>query len=270
MRSNKVMKHVMTLLRGRYSFTLIELLVVIAIIAILAAILFPVFAKAREKARQSSCMSNLKQIGAGIHMYVVDYDERMVPRSMRYGTGSKQCNWQQLIFPYTKNVQIYACPSNPNNTSSVSGSSAGAAYGYPSFIPRSYGINPRIAPGDGAEWRCPTLASISKPGERILVSELRGSTDWEDTAAPWWTSVPGNWAHVMAWHASVMSCLFVDGHVKALRPTRQVEPINMWGCMNGGSWGGGNWDADVIRCLNYDGIEPILVQAMQYVESISP
>jgi len=245
-----------------FGFTLIELLVVIAIIAILAAILFPVFAKAREKARASQCLSNLKQLGLGINMYVQDYDERILPRSTRLGTGSKQLSWQQLIFPYTKNMELTRCPSNPNNTQYVAGS---AAYGYPRAY-RSYGINPRIAPGDGAEWRCPTLSSIRSPATRILVSELYGTTDWEDMAAPWWTSVPGNWANVAAFHNGMMSCLFADGHVKALRPTRQVYPVNMWGCMNGGSWGLGNWDANVIECLNYEGIEPVLVQAMQYVE----
>ncbi len=89
-------------------FTLIELLVVIAIIAILAAILFPVFAKAREKARQASCQSNLKQCGLGIMMYVQDYDERYM-----YGWHVYSCSstWEGFILPYVKNEQIFACPS---------------------------------------------------------------------------------------------------------------------------------------------------------------
>ncbi len=107
----------------RNGFTLIELLVVIAIIAILASILFPVFARARENARRSSCMSNLKQIGLGVMQYVQDNDERYplssvpregpwlsIPLSQEFiDTGEVQ--WPQFIAPYTKSMQIYRCPS---------------------------------------------------------------------------------------------------------------------------------------------------------------
>jgi prepilin-type N-terminal cleavage/methylation domain-containing protein/prepilin-type processing-associated H-X9-DG protein len=87
----------------RGGFTLIELLVVIAIIAILAAILFPVFAQAREKARGISCLSNCKQAGTAFYMYVQDYDETM----LKMGAGS---DWWSLIYPYTKNLQLFYCP----------------------------------------------------------------------------------------------------------------------------------------------------------------
>jgi prepilin-type N-terminal cleavage/methylation domain-containing protein/prepilin-type processing-associated H-X9-DG protein len=100
---------------GRHGFTLIELLVVIAIIAILAAILFPVFAQAREKARQTTCMSNLKQLGAAMMMYASDYDERFVP--VLALTDRKQPNlylasWLHLLEPYTKSLGVYICPSS--------------------------------------------------------------------------------------------------------------------------------------------------------------
>ena len=114
-------------------FTLIELLVVIAIIAILAAILFPVFAQAREKARQTACLSNLKQIGLAIHTYVIDYDERW-PRgegcsapapsptkpdtatgcwnkSGPFGQRLNHYKWQAWLMPYVKNVDVFKCPS---------------------------------------------------------------------------------------------------------------------------------------------------------------
>lgn len=106
----------------RKGFTLIELLVVIAIIAILAAILFPVFAQAREKARQTSCLSNVKQIGLGIQMYVQDYDE-YVPRNAyadpprvpegAHFTNCSSPRWMDVIQPYVKNTQLHNCPSDP-------------------------------------------------------------------------------------------------------------------------------------------------------------
>src|SRR6056297_3423700 len=105
----------------RHGFTLIELLVVIAIIAILAAILFPVFARAREKARQASCLSNVKQMGLAAMMYVQDYDETMpparcynatIPYTMPNGdTWDSWGPWFALIQPYAKNPQIFICPS---------------------------------------------------------------------------------------------------------------------------------------------------------------
>src|SRR3954466_7852291 len=93
------------------AFTLIELLIVIAIIAILAAILFPVFGRARENARRSSCQSNLKQIGLGFAQYTQDYDEKMPYNS--YGYVSATVNpgdWMDTIQPYTKSYQVLVCP----------------------------------------------------------------------------------------------------------------------------------------------------------------
>lgn len=105
----------------RRGFTLIELLVVIAIIAILAAILFPVFAKAREKARAASCLSNMRQLATGIRMYVQDYDERFMYDSygpgISYTTPSGQVMtnsymlWMFMVYPYVKNTQLFNCPS---------------------------------------------------------------------------------------------------------------------------------------------------------------
>lgn len=112
--------------RTTRAFTLIELLVVIAIIAILSAILFPVFARARENARRASCISNLKQLGLGAMMYVQDYDETMVPMSSPdpthtppdgtywFGDGSYWV-WPQILYPYTKSTQIWFCPDGKDN-----------------------------------------------------------------------------------------------------------------------------------------------------------
>src|SRR5688500_9569866 len=94
-------------------FTLIELLVVIAIIAILAAILFPVFARARENARRTSCLSNVKQIGLGIMQYVQDNDE-MYPMALNYYSAASgdEVAWMTMVEPYVKSSQIFFCPSS--------------------------------------------------------------------------------------------------------------------------------------------------------------
>ena len=118
-------------------FTLIELLVVIAIIAILAAILFPVFAKAREKARQTSCSSNMKQILLGWSMYCQDYDERIMPYSFATNTtgandgssGGYPCVWTSVLQPQIKNTQVLKCPSDTHDIS----------YTYNAEIPRVTG-----------------------------------------------------------------------------------------------------------------------------------
>src|SRR5207249_1950305 len=99
------------------AFTLIELLVVIAIIAILAAILFPVFAQARESARVSTCLSNFKQIGLGVMMYVQDWDDTYPNNRLHTFPGgaegsSKLVTWKTATYPYVKNFGVYRCPSN--------------------------------------------------------------------------------------------------------------------------------------------------------------
>src|SRR6266849_5595070 len=99
--------------RDTRGFTLIELLVVIAIIAILAAILFPVFAQAREKARQATCLSNVKQIATSYFMYAQDYDERYTQN--RYDNGANHYTWKLAILPYVKNHAVFQCPSNAYN-----------------------------------------------------------------------------------------------------------------------------------------------------------
>jgi prepilin-type N-terminal cleavage/methylation domain-containing protein/prepilin-type processing-associated H-X9-DG protein len=126
---------------NRRGFTLIELLVVIAIIAILAAILFPVFARAREKARQTSCLSNMKQIILGIKMYASDYDEENMVDVWQNNAG-EWVTWMDPVNPYIKNRELFFCPSAPDTPSTYYAAPAGvtAAYSYcwPAWIPYDY------------------------------------------------------------------------------------------------------------------------------------
>src|SRR5215212_493543 len=140
-------------MRKERGFTLIELLVVIAIIAILAAILFPVFAQAREKGRQASCLSNCKQIGLASNMYVQDYDETLPGHDWQKGQGlwplpdgrtyKGHLGWPVQFYPYIKNTSVFVCPSDPNPKSHYTDNGKNAVYndewGKP--LPMSYGEN---------------------------------------------------------------------------------------------------------------------------------
>ena len=140
--------------RQNSGFTLIELLVVIAIIAILAAILFPVFARARENARRSSCQSNLKQIGLGWLQYSQDYDEKMVPYSSNGTTSGFSHNWGLAIQPYLQSVQVFTCPSNSVDV---------VGYTYNAEIARSANPGPPRS-----------LAALPLPSQSVMFADGRG------------------------------------------------------------------------------------------------
>ena len=172
---------------SRQAFTLIELLVVIAIIAILAAILFPVFAQAREKARQTSCLSNLKQIGTALLMYVQDYDETLPLGSYMDPTNTSPTPWMNIVDPYvkggyptkaadsgTKTYGIYACPSfdpslianRPSHSYTVN------QLLMPSHINEAIPVWGKLTPA--------TLASVNFPAQAVYVAEAAGNRIFSD------------------------------------------------------------------------------------------
>ncbi|MEN6403840.1 MAG: DUF1559 domain-containing protein [Armatimonadia bacterium] len=198
----------------RRGFTLIELLVVIAIIAILAAILFPVFAKAREKARQTSCLNNVKQITLGVLQYVQDYDERFVDDNPIPGYPTPVggiCSWRFKIQPYIKNWQVFNCPSsgdikdwsNPN----VQGQ---GGYGFDT--------------GLGGQ----ALGVLTTPANRILISDARhwaigscypGNVAYPSIGSgysPCGAAAQANWTDAHTRHNGGSNIGFADGHAKWL------------------------------------------------------
>ncbi|HZO88379.1 MAG TPA: DUF1559 domain-containing protein [Chthonomonadaceae bacterium] len=217
----------------RCAFTLIELLVVIAIIAILAAILFPVFAQAREKARQTSCLSNLKQTGLAVQMYVQDYDETF-PKAEFWNSSTPFSNYymwssQLCIQPYIKNKDIYRCPSD-----SFSAGHDAAYYGLPPNrepVPITYLAN-AISPFwpmwgvdnpqglftfgpefGGVQVGATALAAVAAPADMVMLSEgrkeyydsLYGCGQWLNNEIDWCyvgADIYGDWIVYLFAYAS--------------------------------------------------------------------
>ncbi len=225
-------------------FTLIELLVVIAIIAILAAILFPVFARARENARRASCGSNLKQIGLGLLQYTQDYDEAM-PFSFFGSAGNSDATnykWMDAIFPYVKSEQLFTCPSD---------SATNARYVYQRNIPPgqtslnygSYGLNG--AYGAGPDNTTPprssvayrvTLAAVQVPASTIWVTDNNNAPSAANPGGSqgffWATTAPSidgsknprQLQNIVERHLDTTNVLYCDGHVKAQRLDALAKP----------------------------------------------
>lgn len=226
--------------KSRNAFTLIELLVVIAIIAILAAILFPVFGRARENARRASCQSNLKQIGLGILQYTQDYDERTPPAVIDLSasvSGLTEAPWQVRIQPYVKSVQLFKCPSN-TSTSFVAQSAAAGQEIPVSYVANGCSSNPTDSCNTGFGGSAASgivrpmpfhtgmaLAQIQDSSRTILVTETRGRTG----PTMWSTNVIQNSTESFTNHLTTSNFLFADGHVKALKPLNTISGgVNMW------------------------------------------
>ncbi len=206
-------------------FTLIELLVVIAIIAILAAILFPVFAQAREKARAISCLSNLKQLGTASMMYAQDYDEMVLPHCIRdfYDPNSVVLSyWFEEVMPYVKNSQVFVCPS-------LRGALGGHDFvGSYAYICDGFTVDPNNVNYSGLPFGgIYALAAIYYPAELIMLGESVKATCrvcplYHDHA------FPPVWPVQMDRHHRGSNYLFYDGHAKFLRYEATLTPRNMW------------------------------------------
>jgi prepilin-type N-terminal cleavage/methylation domain-containing protein/prepilin-type processing-associated H-X9-DG protein len=193
-------------------FTLIELLVVIAIIAILAALLFPVFAKAREKARQSSCLSNLRQIALGLEAYCQDYDETNV---RAYYGGQTVIRWHQAIQPYVKNIDIFRCASSGQSSDPFSGL-------YMSYGMNSFNFAPSVDP---SFWYGPADGDLQDPAGTIWVTDSQHPSD-----PPQGSYYVGGGAvfsepvlRVGYRHNEGFNSLFYDGHCKWLRTSTKSQ-----------------------------------------------
>jgi len=272
----KIMTHSTSRKTGRNfahrGFTLIELLVVIAIIAILAAILFPVFARARENARRSSCQSNLKQIGLGIVQYTQDFDERMPTAGGNNCAAADPITWRAKIFPYVKSAQVFVCPSasvrklfgggwqaertlhtgvytacdtNDQATTGSYFSDSYASNGHwqglgpdatnassPYFYTRSY----PIPPGDDG-WITNSgggrpISLLQAPAETITIADGSASQPYFQFQINWYQGA------VWSGHLQTANFLFADGHVKAMKPTATFSPKNMWTMQEDGALAG--------------------------------
>ena len=242
-------------MKNRQAFTLIELLVVIAIIAILAAILFPVFAKAREKARQISCLSNEKQIGLGFMQYIQDSDERL---PAAWDNNGQARSWGVAIFPYVKSLGLFRCPSNTlaqqaglmncdgfNHGPTVDTGNWSCGAGAPQ-IPAGYAMNSDLGYMNGGQTNYGpyhAISNINTPASKVLVAET--STYTPMTHWPDWFACGGGvcaneaaakaqssyYATAFAGHAGLMNVVYCDGHAKSMVTTRIVDITSQIGMM---------------------------------------
>lgn len=226
------------------AFTLIELLVVIAIIAILAAILFPVFARARENARRASCQSNCKQIGLGAMQYLQDYDEKF-PLNMYggYTTTNQQTQndptmpggiyksrnksganignyitWMDCIYPYVKSTQIFVCPSSVDRTT--------GSYGYSGTVG---GASANWATGTVADDTPIAASAIAQTSVTLLFMDWNSPyhAGVHPTTYNTWRGEAANKARVNP-HLEGTNVIFADGHVKWYAGNSAIfEPLNM-------------------------------------------
>ncbi len=194
-------------------FTLIELLVVIAIIAILAAVLFPVFAKARERARIANCINNLKQLGTAASMYASDYDGILSIGIQPSTPGTQDGTWYWRWYDYTTNIQVYVCPSGEQeNTAAFPTNERGPI----SYAPICEDCFPN---------RICNIGKIMRPANTMLLSDNPWSA--ARTCPKSHAGRPGHMALVdmqqayddFPWHDPSINICFMDGHAKSIQWT---------------------------------------------------
>jgi len=272
-------------------FTLIELLVVVAILALLAAILFPVFGRVREKARASTCLSNLKQIATAEMQYCQDSDGYNAP----IGGGTSTLNpngdghyltspsWRQTLNSYIENSQVFSCPDHNSNVGNADGAITSTSaditpgYGTYSAIPVSYAGTGYTMSTTGM-----VISGFTDPSTRLMIVE-EASSGTTYGAASWSTcpSTPNsNWVdywngevggvpmvndakYIFTGHTAMLNYCFLDGHVKAMIPVNTATPYNMWGaeeCVGG--------IPNVYVRANYNLPDPVIVAAMQNLQQL--
>lgn len=205
----------------RSGFTLIELLVVIAIIALLAAILFPVFGRARENARRSTCQSNLRQVGLATQQYIADNDGLYV--NWKVGNGAYWEYWPEALYPYLKNKQIFVCPDWPT------GGAAKYRWDH-SYLGDEGVIFQTSDPGPGYQMNGNLDATAAYPA--IRESKIGNPADvflaWDidpdaGTEQKYFLRGDGPWRKIGGVHPDGDNYLYADGHVKWL-PSSSVPP----------------------------------------------
>lgn len=237
-------------------FTLIELLIVIAIISILAAILFPVFARARENARRTSCLSNLKQLGLAVMQYTQDNDEKYPMAYIATGQTTSPIGkpvwantvwfWQEIVYPYVKSEQVYACPSSINQTL------------YPGYYAFNYGANRLV-------FSYPTqslsVASVNKVSETYMLMDAGGydptpvNPQGGVLQSNGWRYLPGAYKHAgvacltgqvytpdcqaEGRHFDGLNMTFADGHAKWLKSVAVIREAQQY---NGTTHVASAWD----------------------------
>jgi prepilin-type N-terminal cleavage/methylation domain-containing protein/prepilin-type processing-associated H-X9-DG protein len=210
----------------RCGFTLVELLVVIAILAVLAAILFPVFARAREKGRQASCTSNLRQLGTAFHLYVADYDSRLPLSTTDYYQRCQGFWWYESLDPYVRNSQVYACPSGgPGNFSNRCNCSVQTGYlgRYPHLMDGKATYTYDLwDTANGPRYSGLKLDQVSRPAEKFLIGDglCYHWHVWDLPMDPTKTGLPPQtWGAIVtdpevAPHNGGYGITFLDGHTK--------------------------------------------------------
>jgi prepilin-type N-terminal cleavage/methylation domain-containing protein/prepilin-type processing-associated H-X9-DG protein len=234
--------------RTHQGFTLIELLVVVAVIAVLAALLFPVFGRARDQAYKTQCLSNLHQLGIALLDYVQDYDDTLPSYSSPEFKQNVHWSWKDSIFPYLKNKNVFLCPSNPvgwDPSSSYWGVNLSSEF-YDTLpkgsrYPISYGMNYALYRYELLDGKTPPAGGVSlhdlkDPLTLIALGEVRFKwrqdlMDPEGFLMPLIGGVPrqrqynGLFHHHQGW----INWVFLDGHVRSLKAVQTMEPRAAWG-----------------------------------------